>query len=446
MLFFLSSLLLFGACKKDADDSPGTNTELDNQLESALNSISEGEGLDFFKFPDSDDYANIPQDPNNPITAEKVQLGKLLFHETALGINPEQAVGLKTYSCASCHFASAGFQAGRWQGVGEGGVGFGHNGEARERGSLYSGDQLDVQPLRTPSAMNTAFQEVMLWNGQFGATGVNEGTEYAWTIGTPIENNNLGFMGTEIQAIAGLKVHRMGIDDELLDNLGYRALFDAAFSDKTIETRYTRVTAGLAIAAYERTIMANQAPFQKWLKGEKSAMGASEKRGAVLFFTQAKCGNCHTGPALSETDFHALGMADLHSCPETVFQAGENSAANLGRAQFTGLDEDKYKFKTPQLYNLKDSKFFGHGSSIRSLKAVVEYYNDAVTEISIPAEQLAEDFVPLNLTSQDIEDITAFMAESLYDPNLARYQPESLPSGGCIPVSDPLSMTQLGCN
>lgn len=443
-LFLLPFLLLFASCKQD--DSIDTNTELDQELEAALIGNSNGEGIDYFKFPQSDDYANIPQDPNNPITAAKVELGELLFHETALGVIPENGISLNTYSCASCHFASAGFQAGRWQGIGEGGIGFGINGEGRVRGSLYTGDDLDVQPLRTPTAMNTAYQEVMLWSGTFGSTGVNEGTEYAWTIDTPKESNYLGFMGPETQAIAGLKVHRMAVDDNLLDNLGYRVLFDAAFGDRDEDVRYTRLNAGLAIAAYERTILANQAPFQKWLNGDKTAMGDSEKRGAVLFFTQGKCGNCHTGPALSETDFHALGMGDLHMCPEETFQAPEDSPANLGRAQFTGLDEDKFKFKTPQLYNLTDSKFFGHGSSHRSIKEVVEYFNNGVPQMDIPEGQLAEEFTSLNLSEQDIEDITAFLAESLYDSNLARYQPEATLSGGCIPMNDPLAASQLGCN
>ena len=62
--------------------------------------------------------------------------------------------------------------------------------------------------------LNVAYQKVMLWNGQFGATSVNTGTESQWTADTPIETNFLGFEGLETQAIAGLGVHRMKVNPE----------------------------------------------------------------------------------------------------------------------------------------------------------------------------------------------------------------------------------------
>ena len=78
--------------------------------------------VDDLILPMSDDYSNIPQDVMNPITEEKVKLGKLLFHETAmtLGASEEHEA---TFSCASCHNARSGFKSGIAQGVGEGGVG-----------------------------------------------------------------------------------------------------------------------------------------------------------------------------------------------------------------------------------------------------------------------------------------------------------------------------------
>ena len=207
------------SCKKDSEDQNTPNTQLDQDLEEVLLTAADGNGLDFFKLPDSDEFLKIPQDPNNPITKEKVELGKLLYHETGLAIDPMKELSMETFSCASCHFASAGFQAGRFQGIGEGGIGFGINGEGRQMGAFYEGDELDVQPIRTPTAMNGAYQKNMLWNGQFGATGINVGTESQWTPGTPIATNDLGFEGLETQAIAGLGVHRMDIDSSFLTKL-----------------------------------------------------------------------------------------------------------------------------------------------------------------------------------------------------------------------------------
>ena len=441
-LLTLLALLVISACRKDENDS----TELDISLQQSLEAVSGGRGLAYFLLPDSDDLDAIPQDPKNPLTPAKVELGKQLFHETGLAINPKFPNSEETYSCASCHFASAGFQAGRWQGMGEGGMGFGLNGEGRAKLTIYHPDSIDVQPIRTPAALNTAYQEIMLWNGQFGATGMNEGTEDRWTPGTPKETNEMGYQGLEIQAIAGLKVHRLGGDTSWLLEKGYGPLFSAAFPNMEATESMDLEHIGLAIAAYERTLLANQAPFQRWLKGENSAMNKQEKEGAILFFTSAKCGSCHTGPALNSMAFYAYGMHDLHACPEPVFQAGPQAGANLGRADFTGLAADEYKFKVPQLYNMANSLFLGHGSSFRNIRDVVAYKNKGIPENeNVPSEQLAEQFVPLNLTNTEVDAIAAFLRTGLQDPDLDRYVPSSLLSGLCFPNNDAASRVDLDC-
>lgn len=422
-------------------------TVLDMELEEVLNVASNGVGKSHFQFPASDDFNAIPQDPKNPLTAEKVALGQLLFHETGLAANPMQNIGEGKFSCASCHFAGAGFQAGRFQGISEGGIGFGLNGEGRRRNNLYKEEELDVQPLRTPSAMNGAYQINTLWSGQFGGTGLNIGTEDAWTPDTPKEVNALGFEGLETQAIAGLEVHRLVSNAELIENLGYKTMFDAAFPDVSEEERYNGTHAGLAIAAYERTLLANQAPFQKWLSGETSALSQQEKRGAILFFDKGQCATCHNGPALNSMEFHALGMKNLYDCPEETFKAGPEVGGHKGRGNFTGREEDNHKFKVPQLYNLTDSPFYGHGSSFRTVTAVLRYKNEAIAEDSqVPVSQLAEEFQPLNLTPSEIDDLTVFLERSLNDPNLLRYQPASLLSGNCFPNNDALARADLGCD
>ena len=447
LLCFLA-ISLFSACQKDPDENNNSDPLLDQDLEIALNDAADGNGLSHFILPDSDDFSKIPQDSNNPITADKVKLGQMLYHETGLAVNPMKELSEGTFSCASCHFAQAGFQAGRFQGIGEGGVGFGVNGEGRVNGSLYQEAELDVQPIRTPTAMNIAYQPVVLWNGQFGATDLNVGTESQWTADTPKENNHLGFEGTETQAIAGLGVHRLDMDGNVVNNYtAYKNMFDDVFSDYPETERYSKITAGLAIAAYERTLLANEAPFQKYLKGDKSAMTDEEKRGALVFFEKANCSNCHNGPALNEMDFHAYGMNDLFTCPEETFKTGADNVENKGRGGFTGNAEDMFKFKVPQLYNMTDSPFFGHGSSMRSVREVVEYKNNAIAENPlVPQNQLSEDFVPQDLSNSDIDDLVAFLENALRDPNLMRYVPESLPSGNCFPFNDPMAANELGCN
>ena len=445
ILFLLISCVLTISGLSDAN---GGN-KFNKQLEELLNEVSSGQGLDYFKLPESNDYSSIPQDPNNPLSDEKVALGKLLYHETALLTTPKKNIGMHTGSCASCHHADAGFQAGRRQGIGEGGWGFGTSGENRTANSNYESDSIDVQPIRSPTTLNTAWQKVMLWNGQFGAKGVNVETEANWTTGTPKEKNHLGFEGLEIQAIAAHEVHRLGdiTTSPVATNDTYKQMFDAAFPNMPENKRITLINSGLAMAAYERTLLANQAPFQKWLGGDKSAMSDEEIEGAILFFGKANCSNCHTGPALSsfgKVEFYALGMNELEGADIIGDVSGKPLAK--GRGGFTGNIDDMYKFKIPQLYNLTNSPFYGHGASFSSVKEVIQYKNNAVQENNdVPKTQLASEFVSLNLTEEEIDLLVKFIEVSLYDANLKRYVPTSLPTGFCFPNNDDQAKSDLGC-
>lgn len=442
LLTLLSCLVIFASCN---DDEQFEDTKLNKQVRKLLKKADPVNGVSGFILPDSDDLGSIPQDPQNPITPDKVTLGKLLFHETALGNRAKYAIGLKSYSCASCHQVAAGFQAGLRQGIGDGGSGFGIKGEAREKSTTYSSDSLDVQPIRSPTFLNSAYQVAMLWNGQFGATGPNIGTEDRWTAGTPIATNFQGFEGVETQALAGLRVHRLELSDDITQNQEYRDLFEGAFPGISDEDRYTLDNVGLAIAAYERVVLANQSPWQNWLKGETNALSTAQLRGAKLFFDKANCVACHTGPALNTMEFHALGMGDLLG--SDIFQSNApGTGANLGRGGFTANADDNFKFKVPQLYNLSEAGIFGHGGTFNSIREVVEYKNNAIPENgTVPASQLADEFESLDLSSSDVDDLVAFLRDGLRDPNLERYVPESLPTGSCFPNADLQSKIDLGC-
>lgn len=432
--------LTFTSCSKDNNESL-----LDNQLLSLLEKASEGAGTSYYMMPNPDDYNNIPQDPNNPLTAKKVLLGKSLFHETAFGTKGKFPITKEEYSCASCHHVQAGFQAGLPQGLGEGGQGFGIAGEGRIRNELCDPKLCDVQPVRSPSVLNGAFQPVMLWNGQFGSNDINVGTEDQWTESTPKALNKLGFEGLETQAIAGLEVHRIDINKEAVESNGYKKLFDDVFDDLPEDKRYTLTTAGLAIAAYERTILAYEAPFQKYLRGNTYQLSDYQKEGAILFFGKANCVACHTGPALNKMEFHALGMNEF--LPENVIHYDVNDPAQFGRSSFTKMEADMYQFKTPQLYNLRDVSFLGHGASFNTIREVIDYKNKAIPQNSkVPLSQLSPLFRPLGLSDEEIDKVTAFIKYSLYDPYLDRFVPTSVLSGNCFPNNDNESKIDLDCN
>lgn len=442
LLLCVLAISVFMSCSKEEPYEPVSKLDID--LEALLLKRSNRIGKPFFILPESDDFSNIPQDPKNPITKEKVVLGQLLFHETALAKNAKHKSGMGTYSCASCHHSKAGFQSCKKQGIGDGGMGFGVSGETRHISTMYTKENVDVQPIKSPTILNGAFQKLMLWNGQFGATDKNVGTESQWTAGTPKEKNNLGFEGLETQAIAGLKVHRLKITETLLTTLGYKLYFDKAYANIPITERYSVENAGLAIAAYERTVLATKAPFQQWLKGDANAMSDTEKKGAILFFGKGKCYECHSGPSLNSMEFSALGMNDLEGSDILGKPIDENT--RKGRGGFTKNPKDDYKFKVPQLYSIKSSRFYGHGSSFSSIKAIINYKNKGVKEnVNVPDNALDNRFKPLNLTDTEVNLLTLFVEKALNDKDLTRYAPSVVLSNNCIPNNDTESKKQI-CN
>ncbi|WP_031428366.1 cytochrome-c peroxidase [Flavimarina sp. Hel_I_48] len=445
LISFLGVILLI-SCQGDDYTTLNESSLIDQRLEKVLLDVSGGKGNSFFTLPESTDLNAIPQDPKNPLTREKIALGKLLLHDPATGGNPKNSENKGKYSCASCHAAASGFSSGKVQGIGEGGIGFGIFGEGRFLDPTMDEEMVDVQPFRSPNLLNLAYQDVMLWNGKFGGTGTNKGTEAQWD---NIPENKMGFEGVEVQAMQGIKVHRIKIDQDFVQNYGYNALFDEAFPDLSEEERYSDYAAALAIAAFERTLLANKAPWQKYLKGDENAMSNAQKRGATLFFSSAKCYECHNGPALKDKEFYAWGMADINEGPEKIIvQAGMNlDDVALGRGGFTKNPADNYKFKTPTLYNLADNPVYGHGGSFKSIKEVITYKNNGRPQkTQVPASQFASQFGNINLTDSEIDDLTEFVSKALRDPDLKRYEPNVLKSGMCFPNNDLESRKDCGCD
>ena len=252
--------------------------------------------------------------------------------------------------------------------------------------------------------------------------------------------------GLETQNIEGLKLHRMVVNEEIVEDLGYKGYFDMAFSEFPKENRYTLTTASFAISAYLRSVMANKSPFQQWLKGDYAAMTENQKKGAMVFFGKARCYHCHDGPALNNPDkFYAIGVNDLADIGG--LNTSIDDPRNLGRGGWTELEEDMYKFKVPQLYNLKNAGFYFHGSSKTSLRDVVEYFDRGVKENErVPDTQMAPYIRPLNLTIAEKEQLTDFLENALFDPDFDRYVPKQMPSGNCSPNADPISKKDMGCD
>lgn len=435
-ILLLIILMVIPACQSatGVEDTAG-HAELDEEL-AALITLDGQRRLENFVLPESDDFASIPQDPGNALTAEKVELGRLLFHEPALSAATRHARNAGTFSCATCHHAAAGFEAGAARSIAEGGTGWGARGEARRPDPTIPAPDIDAPPLKSQSILNKAYQRLLMFSGAAGNGGPNEGLEDRWQAHPDAAANHLGYRGLESQAIAALAKHRM-FDAVAADQLihthdTYDGLWTSVWGDEPV----TAERIGLTIAAYERTVFASRAPFQRWLKGDSRAMTLAEKRGALVFFGQrSRCTDCHTGPALSTMAFYALGMPDMPGAPP-----------DPGRGGLTGEETDRFTYKVPQLYNLTDAGFMGHGSSFRTIREVVDYYVNGIPAVTLPPGRVTNQFHPLELTEQEVEDLIIFLESALNDPDLDRYQPASVPSGGCIPANDPAARRDLGCD
>ncbi|MEO7174931.1 MAG: cytochrome c peroxidase [Saprospiraceae bacterium] len=424
-------------------------SDLDIALEQSLISNSSTGSLDHFILPASDDYASLPnQDPKNPVTEAKVELGKMLFFETGLGLENKYPSSKISYSCGSCHVPARSFTAGRFQGIADGAVGFGQTGEGRTKSPYYQGDEVDAQGARPLPVINLTYVTNALWAGTFGSFDANAGTESVWHQDTLVEINFEGLQGLEANNIRALAVHRQVVNKTVTDYLGYTAMFDVAFPKIPASERYSRKTAAFAIAAYFRTILTNQAPFQSWLKGNRAAMTEQQKSGALLFFGKAGCVRCHSSPSLNSSPhkFFSVGVNDLYQSGYEIFRNSATDKRNLGRGGFTGLPEDMHKFKVPQLYNMKNIGFYFHGASKTTLRDVVDYFNAGVPENQeIPAKQIAPQFRPLGLSELEVDDLVDFLENGLFDPNMTRYAPSKTRSGFCFPNNDSLSRAQMGC-
>lgn len=441
ILYFLLTFLLVSSCTQD---KMPTLIELDMELRNLVIEASPTKSTDFYVLPDGSDITKYPQDfINNALTDERVALGKLLFFETGLARDARYEDGMETYSCATCHVPEAGFKPGNFQGIADGGIGYGIDGTFRLRNTQYEQNELDVQAARPLSMVNVGFVHNTSWNGSFGATHVNIGTEDLWS-GQALERNNMGMQGLETQNIDGILVHRLTYTPEVIEDLGYKEMFDAAYPEYEGDERYSTLVGSLALSAYLRTIIADQAPFQDWLKGDLDALSYEEKEGGILFFSKANCSKCHYAENLGSLEFHALGVKDMYQ--RASYTPDPLDKRNLGRGGFTLLEDDNFKFKVPGLYNVADTEFFFHGASHSSLSSLIEYKNKAESENpNVDNSRLSEKFTPLNLTDDEKRYLETFLRKSLTDPNLLRYKPTSILSGNCFPNNDPQSQVDIGC-
>lgn len=271
---------------------------------------------------------------DNPVTPEKVELGRRLFYEKKLS-------GNETKSCASCHIQKKAFADGLVTPTGITG---------------------DVHPRNAMSLVNLAYFPVLTWGNPLMRRLHTQALVPIFAE-SPVEQ---GLTGKENRFLNQMKNDRE-----------YYRLYHLAFPEK-IE-KITIENTVLAIEAFQRTMFSFNSPADAFERGNRDAISESAKRGMSLFFSEKmECFHCHGGINYSSS----LDTAN-HKEPEIDFT--NNGLYNLGGTGYyphdntgihgvTGKLEDMGKFKAPTLRNVEVSGPYMHDGSIATLEAVIEHY------------------------------------------------------------------------
>lgn len=281
--------------------------------------------------------ADIPFPEENPYSSAKAELGKQLFFDPRLSHE-------NNLTCGSCHNPSFAWEDAQTTSV---------------------GTPMSRLGRHTPTVLNMAWGELYFWDGR----------------AETLEEQALG----PIQA-GGEMAQDLG---ELLAELkaipGYVSAFEEAFPAEGI----TPENIGKAIATYERTIVSAEAPFDRWINGDETAISSAAKRGFALFNTKAKCATCHEGWNFTDWGFHDIGLGD----------------SDEGRYEVLDFESLKHAFKTPGLRNIVERAPYMHDGSLKSLEDVIDHYNDGFIE----RPSLSSNMQRLDLTSDEKSDLVAFL-------------------------------------
>ncbi len=325
----------------------------------------------------------VPAD--NPMSAAKVELGRWLFYDQRLSVNG-------TTSCASCHIQALAFTDGKPLSVGA-------TGEIHPRGSM--------------TLVNAAYASRLTWANQ-----LLERLEDQML--TPLfgeEPVEMGMAGREADIVALLR-----------DETRYAELVPAAFPDE--EDPYSVLSAIRAIAAFVRTIISHDAPYDRYLRGDEGAISANAVRGMELFFSERlECFHCHGGFNFTDSTTHANAKVDRVGYHNTgLYNIDANGAYppdNTGLYDMTGQRRDMGRFKAPTLRNIAVTAPYMHDGSIATLDEVIDHYQRGGRLIEQGARAgdgrlspFKSEFIRgFELTSAERADLIAFL-ESLTDKSL----------------------------
>lgn len=336
----------------------------------------------------------------NPNSKEKELLGKLLFYDPILS-------GGKDIACASCHHPATGYAEFLDLSIGTNGEGLGSKRAFKEP------NEIPLMKRNSPTILNTAF------NGIHGKDDYDpENAPMFWDDRVKsLEKQALEPIKT-LEEMKGLHFSKTEILTEVATRLQsipeYKSLFAEAFgADAPIDSTHI----GMAIAAFERTLLANNSRFDQYMAGDVNAISHAEKEGLELF-KSVGCINCHNGPMFSDYKLHVLGVPENNKVPEPD----------------SGFQES-FAFRTATLRNLRFTAPYMHNGVFQNLKQVLEFYEDisfGKTRNPAVTKEMFDPFVKeLQLSVKDMSLIISFL-NTLNDDSFDKEIPEKVPSG--LPV------------
>jgi cytochrome c peroxidase len=372
-----------------AGDNKDGYHSTDYQTRSVSLTERSGKPVDFFALVQNPPLGlpPVPVPESNPLTGEKIALGRKLFFDRRLSLND-------TISCAMCHVPEQGFT---------------HN-------ELETAVGIEGRTVRrnAPTVYNVAYFKRLF----------HDGREHA------LENQ----IWQPLLARNEMNNPSMGMVIEKINKLpDYEGLFEAAFRAPP-----DMLNIGMAIASYERSLISGNSSFDRWHFGkDQTALNESAQRGFKVFTGKGNCSACHLIEAdhalFTDNKTHNTGIGYHHSMlkePETrnvqlapgvftdvrsdlINEVAETKQNDLGVYEATQNPADRWKYRTPSLRNVALTAPYMHNGSLPTLKDVVKHYNEG----GVPHEVQDPLIRRLDLTETEATDLVSFL-ESLTGSNV----------------------------
>lgn len=333
----------------------------------------------------------------NPVTEPIALLGQALFWDPILS-------GDKDVACATCHHPNNAYTDGLDLSLGANAIGYGQN-----RRFLLPSD-VAFTTRNSPTILNAAF------NGMDASGNYESSTApMFWDSRVQSFENQLTGPLTTAEEMRGHAYSEAVTMDSLVARLNaiaeYRQLFQSAFG---ANQPISAATIRQAISAFERTLTAMNSPFDRYQKGDKTALTDDQVQGMLLFKDEG-CPGCHSGPMFSDYKLHVLSVPDNAKLTRTDAGAGGT-----------------YAFRTPSLRNVGMTAPYMHSGVFQTLKQVLKFYDDIGEPISqnphVSVKQLDPKIQRVALRDAEQNQVIAFL-NALTDPSFNKFIPTRVPSG-----------------